>query len=310
MSWIDRHGTEHPLTVIGNNNCDARKPFLVTDSIEITDEEKLPIFGVAYGPLTHEAENMTISIGPLVCDPAVADQESNINEHVEALELQINDTITKIDIKHKEQREIYEHHKDEYESLNQKMNQDMKELEVRVNDSIAKIDIEHEELRTVYNQHKGDYETLNQKMIQVEVSLKCPTSNPNYRAIDNKCYYFETTHKSYDDAKQNCNGGKFTRGKLFEPKSLSSNKKVHTVAMGIKETNWWIGINDRTSEGSWVYDSDGSSVAFSIPWFSGKPNGGSSQNCLVYYSSEKKYISQLGDDPCSDTYGSICEQII
>jgi hypothetical protein len=96
MSWIDRHGTEHPLTVIGNNNCDARKPFLVTDSGEITDEEKLPIFGVAYGPLTHEAENMTISIGPLVCEPAVADQESDINERVVELELQINETIIEL----------------------------------------------------------------------------------------------------------------------------------------------------------------------------------------------------------------------
>ena len=63
MAWIDRHGTEHQFTVIGNNKCDARKPFLVTDTDEITDTEKLPILGFSYGPLTHEAEKMTISIG-------------------------------------------------------------------------------------------------------------------------------------------------------------------------------------------------------------------------------------------------------
>ena len=132
MSWIDRHGTEHPLTVIGNNNCDARKPFLVMDSGEITDEEKLPIFGVSYGPLIHEAENMTILIGSLVCEPAVADQQSNINERVEALELHMNDTIIKMD-----------------------------------------------EIDDVLEKHDN----------QIEV-LKCPTSVPNYRLIDDTCYYF------------------------------------------------------------------------------------------------------------------------
>ena len=40
MSWIDRHVTEHPLPVIVNNNCDARKPFLVTDTDDFTDLEK------------------------------------------------------------------------------------------------------------------------------------------------------------------------------------------------------------------------------------------------------------------------------
>merc|ERR1712086_627170 len=50
MTWIDRHGTEHQFTVIGNNNCDARKPYLVTDNDEITDTEKLPILGFSYGP--------------------------------------------------------------------------------------------------------------------------------------------------------------------------------------------------------------------------------------------------------------------
>ena len=49
----------------------------------------------------------------------------------------------------------------------------------------------------------------------------CPTSEPNYRLIDNVCYYFETTGKSYDDAKQDCNN-KFARGKLLEPK-ISTN---------------------------------------------------------------------------------------
>ena len=260
MSWIDRHGTEHPLTVVGNNNCDARKPFLVTDNGEITDEEKLPIFGVAYGPLTHEAENMTISIGPLVCESA-ADQESSIKERVEALELQMNET-------------------------HEKMQEDS-EKSKKIMDEINGVLAEHNDL--------------------IEV-LKCPTSKPNYHSIDNRCYYFEKTSKTYNDAKQNCNT-KFTRGgKLFEPKSSSLNKKVNRVALGIRSAHWWIGINDKRNEGSWVYDSDGTSVTFSIPWYPKEPNGGSSQNCLVYWNPSQ--IGQLSDLACTNSYLSICEQIV
>ena len=138
----------------------------------------------------------------------------------------------------------------------------------------------------------------------------CPTCDcePNYRLIDNTCYYFETTSKSYDDAKQNCNT-KFSQGKLFEPKSASSNKKVHQAAFGINRTNYWIGISDKTSEGRWVYESDGASVAFSIPWRSGQPNGDSDQNCLGYYSSPSQ-TGESADYECISGYFSICEQIV
>merc|ERR1719400_1930243 len=100
MAWIDRHGTEHQFTVVGNNNCDARKPFLVTDHDKITDTEKLPILGFSYGPLTHEAEKMTISIGPLVCEPANDVQEYNIEDQLKQLQIQMNDTIARIDTEH------------------------------------------------------------------------------------------------------------------------------------------------------------------------------------------------------------------
>ena len=114
MTWIDRHGTEHQFTVIGNNNCDAKKPFLVTDNDEITDTEKLPILGFSYGPLTHVAEKMTISIGPLVCEPANDVQEYNIEDQLKELQIQMNDTIAKIDTEH-------ESHRDKLEKLDEKL---------------------------------------------------------------------------------------------------------------------------------------------------------------------------------------------
>merc|ERR1711935_1180584 len=104
---------------------------------------------------------MTISIGPLVCEPA-ADQESSIKERVEALELQMNET-------------------------HEKMQEDSEKSKKRMN-----------EINGVLAE--------NNNLIEV---LKCPTSKPNYRSIDNRCYYFERTSKTYNEAKRNCNT-KFT----------------------------------------------------------------------------------------------------
>ena len=315
MSWTDRHGTEHPLTVIGNNNCDERKPFLVTDNGEITDEDKLPIFGVTYGPLTHEAENMTISIGPLVCEPAAADQESNFNERFEALELQINETIIEL------KKGINECQTDPCQ--NQGICSDVQNgytctcvpgftgTNCEVNfDDCSENPCVHGMCTDLINSYKCTCETGYYGSNCDLQTPPCPTSEPNYRLIDNTCYYFETTRKSYNDAKQNCNT-KFPQGKLFEPKSLSSNKKVHKAALSIENyPHWWIGITDKRSEGSWVYDSDGASVAFSIPWISGEPTGGTVQNCLQYKSASRNLIGQLGDNSCPMTCPTICEQIV
>ena len=143
--------------------------------------------------------------------------------------------------------------------------------------------------------------------IKLKKQQSCLNGEPNHRFIDNTCYHFETTYKSYDDAKQNCNT-KVPQGKLFEPKSSSINKKINKLALVLKSGHWWIGINDKRNEGSWVYDSDGTSVTFSIPWYPEEPNGGSSQNCLVYWNPSQ--IGQLSDLECTNSYLSICELIV
>ena len=48
---------------------------------------------------------MTISIGPLVCEPANDVQEYNIEDQLKDLQIQMNDTIAKIDTEHRDKFE-------------------------------------------------------------------------------------------------------------------------------------------------------------------------------------------------------------
>jgi len=249
MTWIDRHGSEHSLTVLGSNNCDERKPFLVTDTDEMIDKEKLPILGITYGPLTHEAEKMTVSIGPLVCEPDNDAQEYNIEDQLQELQIQINDTIAKIDI--------------------------------------------FDEKLTKLNESKAEKE-------------KCPVGN-HYNIINHKCYFISTNALSAEEADQFC---KTTfNGKLFEPRSLNTNVKVHKFALTITKTVFWIGLNDKNNENAWVYNSDGSPVVTSaLPFPSSQPDGGIKQNCLKYHGSGDTHIGKMGDYTCNTAIPFICER--
>ena len=54
-------------------------------------------------------------------------------------------------------------------------------------------------------------------------------------------------------------------GRLFEPKTLTENKLVYEVAKNIIDlhTNGaWIGVTDKSEEGSFKYDSNDSPVSF------------------------------------------------
>ena len=272
MTWIDRHGTEHPLTTVGSNNCDARKPVLVTDTDDFTDMEKLPILGVTYGPLALEAEEMTITIGPLICDPAHDGQVKGIREQVETLEIQMNNTIAKIDIEYKELTESDEEQRVEIEKLKKKLNE---------NDT-----------------------TL--KTTTLSILSQCPTEESGYRFIEGICYFFESTNQmNYEAAKQNCHTKFNDMGKMFEPKTLATNEKIHRIALGyFKSSHYWVGVNDIQSEGTWVYTSDGSPIKFSPPWLS-LSYSSTGNKCVLL--NDYNEIGKWGAYSCTNAFYSICE---
>ena len=87
-------------------------------------------------------------------------------------------------------------------------------------------------------------------------------TDDRYEIIGNKCIYFSKEEAQFNEAKSICNA---KSGILYEPKSLShlqlvrnSNKKRDT------KNCFWLGIDDRTTEGTYLYNSDNSPLDPSI----------------------------------------------
>ncbi|XP_052084512.1 perlucin-like [Mytilus californianus] len=67
----------------------------------------------------------------------------------------------------------------------------------------------------------------------------------------------------------------------------------------------WIGANDRSREGRWLWESDRSSLAFS-DWYPRQPDDGSrSEDCAHLYSG---FSYRWNDDQCWNRAGYICER--
>ena len=76
----------------------------------------------------------------------------------------------------------------------------------------------------------------------------CPSSSdPNYRSFGSKCYYFESSLATYNDAQTACNSKiGTTGGKLAEPSaSVELYAFLYSTASSIVNSGpYWIGIDD------------------------------------------------------------------
>ena len=141
----------------------------------------------------------------------------------------------------------------------------------------------------------------------------CPNypNDPNYHLLNDRCIFLEKSEKSYEDAKQNCETKFGGHGKLFEPKFWSENQMAYKIVKAIR-SNWWIGVNDKETEGSFVYESNGSPISLSPNFYPGYGSQGRSYNCLVLDASpssghESDIVYWLDYDCNSPYYYSICE---
>jgi len=146
----------------------------------------------------------------------------------------------------------------------------------------------------------------------------CPNypNDPNYRLLNDGCIFgndccifLEKSRKTYEDAKQNCETKFAGHGKLFEPKTWSENQMAYKIAKATYRY-LWIGVNDKQTEGSYVYESNGSPISFTPKFRPGYGSRGTSYNCILYTSPSSGHESDIVhwvDYGCTYTYYSICE---
>ena len=76
--------------------------------------------------------------------------------------------------------------------------------------------------------------------------------------------------------------------------------------------NWWIGVNDKETEGSFVYESNGSPISYAPKFHSnGWGSRGTSNNCILYATPSSGHESDIVnwiDYSCTADFYSICEK--
>ena len=100
------------------------------------------------------------------------------------------------------------------------------------------------------------------------------------------CYRFHESPMTQSEAKKFCEEEQEVPAHLIEINSAEENRAIVAEMQRqnsfSRKINFWLGINDRRSEGHWVHESTGRSVNFAN-WNSGEPNNGNgnpgSENC-------------------------------
>ena len=97
--------------------------------------------------------------------------------------------------------------------------------------------------------------------------------------MNDRCYYFFDKKKKFDDAKKICSEKfkehGFKNGRLYEPKDLKNFAKIYELAEQFSyhpTLQIWLGLNDKSNEGEFVYNSNGKQPKFNAPW--GRKAGG------------------------------------
>ena len=144
--------------------------------------------------------------------------------------------------------------------------------------------------------------------------LKCATNETNYRMINNKCVYYETSEYNHEDANQKCRERFVNNGRLFEPKSWNENEIAYKIGKSLGDKNWQIGINENGDDedidigiykSQFVFESDGTPISYSHKF---KLQDSDTYSKCVHFADNQRTAFWI-DDYCRNEYGSICEQI-
>ena len=256
----------------------------------------LPITGITYKGVKFEGQHTKINVGPLTCHPPT--NQYDFRKHLESIEQKAIQNFTAFETKLntlEQNEDIDKLRINDLQENDVKQDGEIANHESRI-DTLEKIDLEQEETLTVIP--------------------KCP-SGKMFKTIRGKCYAFENVKRSFQATQSRCGQifGNQAGGKIFEPRSDQVMKEVleyAKIAWDNANPQLWMGITDESSEGNFVYPSDGQSHKLSS-WrvFSGYPNS-RSDNCLLIYPSYLVTDNRLQMLPwsCSANLAAICEWVI
>ena len=140
----------------------------------------------------------------------------------------------------------------------------------------------------------------------------CPLEQPNTFNIEGGCFLFNDEKKNYNDAKSFCEGKiafNGRPGRLVEPKTTTINKLICEKAKIVfgDSFGYFIGVNDISSEGSWVYSSTGLSATTMFDCSSNcQPNGKTGENCADV-GGACGFEETWCDRPCNALNQIVCE---
>ena len=113
-------------------------------------------------------------------------------------------------------------------------------------------------------------------------------------------YMFCTTSQSWSNARSTCNSYGYD---LLTIDDATENAWADSTADSYSTSKWWVGLNDISSEGSFVWE-DGTAVSYTN-WGGGEPNNsGGNEDCTQL----NRYSNQTwNDEPCNSAFYFVCE---
>ena len=146
-------------------------------------------------------------------------------------------------------------------------------------------------------------EPLSPKQTQVRGNPKDSSCPDGWSEFYYGCYFIPPGLMNYDVAVANC---KIMGAKLAEPIDPQVDLAIAnlvTFKTGSHE-RYWLGINDREENNTWVYESSGEPVKYTN-WLKGQPDHYRERNCVeVNYGKTKK---KWNDARCRFKKRSVCE---
>ncbi|XP_065432166.1 C-type lectin domain family 10 member A-like isoform X4 [Chrysemys picta bellii] len=159
------------------------------------------------------------------------------------------------------------------------------------------LEIKSKELDEVKRNHDRLQEVLSRVQEELRnltefTSIKCP---PGWQQFQKSCYFFSTSDKSWEDAKQFCtdHGSHLVIVNTEEEQTFLSNQSTNSHV-------YWLGLRDSMKKGAWRWV-DGSLLSLSF-WGPGEPNN-AAEECGTLHSDGK-----WNDSTCSSTEHWICER--